>query len=55
MLCITGDFNDRFGLIDDFIEGVDEAPMLYIVDTTVNQHGKLLCELLISAHMCMLN
>ncbi len=41
--------------MDDFIEGVDEVPKRDIVDTTVNQHGELLCELLINANMCMLN
>ncbi len=51
ILCIARDFNGRCGLMDDFIEGVDELPMCDIVDSTVNQHGERLCELIISANM----
>ncbi len=36
ILCIAVDFNGICGLMDDFIEGVDEVPMRHIVDTTVN-------------------
>lgn len=55
IVCLMGDFNARCGTMDDYIEGVDEVCMRDIVDPILNQYGELLCDLMLSANMCMLN
>ena len=53
MLC--GDYNGRSGNIPDFIEGVDDICDRNVVDFTVNKHGQIMCEFLLSSSCCILN
>ena len=55
IVCVMGDFNSRCGDLEDFIEGVDNIPTRQVVDHVTNEYGEFLCDMLISANMCMLN
>ena len=52
---ICGDFNGRYGVEDDFIEGVDPVCERHVVDHKRNKFGDLLLDFLINVNYCMLN
>jgi len=52
---ICGDFNSRCAKLLDYVEGVDCLPDRNTVDNTVNNHGRLFCEFLINANICIVN
>jgi hypothetical protein len=55
LVCICGDFNARCGDKEDYIEGIDPIPERSVIDRHVNQYGEMLCDMLLSANMCILN
>ena len=54
-LIICGDFNGRCGMLQDYIEGVDDVPPRDILDESSNRYGNLLLDLLTDTNLCMLN
>ena len=50
-----GDLTSRCGELEDSIEGVDHIPPRHVIDYMSNDYGELLCDMLISANMCILN
>ena len=52
---MCGDYNARSGDLQDYIEGVDDIGDRDIVDYTINKHGEIMCEFLLSSSCCILN
>lgn len=44
-LIITGDFNARTGNLDDFVHSIDKCKTRENLDTTINNHGRDLIDL----------
>ncbi len=52
---VCGDFNGRCGNLLDYVEGVDSVENREILDSVINQQGRLLVDFMINANYCMLN
>ena len=55
LLYICGDFNVRFGDLEDYIAGVDCIPERDVIDYTINKEGERLCDFLIDSNCCIMN
>ena len=49
---LCGDFNGRYGDLEDLIAGVDSIPDRKVVDNAINKEGEQFCEFL---SCCMMN
>jgi hypothetical protein len=55
IVCICGDINARYGIQQDYIEGVDDVKPREIIDYGENNYGDLFLDHLITTNMSMLN
>ena len=52
---MCGHFNARCGDLSDFIKGIDNLPLMYLIDYSYNANSDMVIDFLINVNCCIVN